>query len=168
MFSHYLLLYFSFEISRRDLAFQYRSNMSVMAWQGPTGETGPIGERGHPGPPGPPGEQGLPGAGGKEGAKVNDVHVYMTFSQTGILKIWTAKNNWLFCNINSSDKIHPLLIGKLHNVMTKSKCQVRSNWTKTTDYAPHWLFLWPKKSQWTSICWPKTQSARVHPSFPVL
>lgn len=52
-----------------------------MAWKGPTGETGPIGERGHPGPPGPPGEQGLPGAGGKEGAKVNDDHVYMTFSQ---------------------------------------------------------------------------------------
>ncbi len=69
-----------------------------MAWKGPTGETGPNGERGHPGPPGPPGEQGLPGAGGKEGAKVNNIHVYMTFSHNRLYggQVQT-ENNWLLC-----------------------------------------------------------------------
>uniref|UniRef100_A0A8C1BWY3 Collagen, type XI, alpha 1a n=1 Tax=Cyprinus carpio carpio TaxID=630221 RepID=A0A8C1BWY3_CYPCA len=85
----------------------------VVGPQGPTGETGPVGERGHPGPPGPPGEQGLPGAGGKEGAKVSEVHVYMTFSQTEYME---GKYKIIDCLvINSLAKFQTFLIGKLYN-----------------------------------------------------
>uniref|UniRef100_A0A8C1GEX2 Collagen, type XI, alpha 1a n=1 Tax=Cyprinus carpio TaxID=7962 RepID=A0A8C1GEX2_CYPCA len=91
----------------------------VVGPQGPTGETGPVGERGHPGPPGPPGEQGLPGAGGKEGAKVSEVHVYMTFSQTEYME---GKYKIIDCLvINSLAKFQTFLIGKLYNVTTKTK-----------------------------------------------
>uniref|UniRef100_A0A8C2Q5D0 Collagen, type XI, alpha 1a n=1 Tax=Cyprinus carpio TaxID=7962 RepID=A0A8C2Q5D0_CYPCA len=93
----------------------------VVGPQGPTGETGPVGERGHPGPPGPPGEQGLPGAGGKEGAKVSEVHVYMTFSQTEYME-GKYKQKIIDCLvINSLAKFQTFLIGKLYNVTTKTK-----------------------------------------------
>ncbi len=114
-----------------------------MAWKGPTGETGPNGERGHPGPPGPPGEQGLPGAGGKEGAKVNNIHVYMTFSQIDYME-GKYKQKIIDCRvINSWAKFHPLLIGNPHNVTIKTKVPSRQGQTeqKMIDYDLQLLLL---------------------------